>query len=129
MNTLLSLGKFKFTVSKNTWDTMKFKASYRWATFQNIGSQDVLQFDGINAPTISIDCTLYTRLAGPVESIFYELKETAAKGEPLFLIDKNGINYGRWVITSITSNNSKYNEDGVAQKSKLTLEIKGFDLC
>lgn len=124
----MSLGRYKFHVGKNAFDTIRKKSSYRWAEIEKIRNKSSLQFTGINSPTISIDCTLYAKTNKKSPALLVsEIEHEAAKGVPLGLVDLNGNYYGRWVITSISSDLSLFNKWSIPEKSTLNIELKGYD--
>lgn len=123
----MSLGEYKFTVNENAWNTIKKNASFRWAELKRLGGKSILQFMGNDSPTMSIDCTLYQENAGSPDVIFSKMLEIASEGKPLILVDLNGINYGKWVITSLANNSTQYDKWGNPHKSEFTLELKGYE--
>ena len=128
MQVLMSLGKYKFYIGKNTFDTLSKKSSYRWNEVEKIANRSSLQFGGVDCPTITLDCIIFAKLneKSPV-LLVEELENEASKGLPMVLIDSNGKNFGRWVITSISSNQSYYNKWSVPEKAAVNIELKGYD--
>lgn len=128
MQVLMSLGKYKFYIGKNSFDSLNKKSSYRWSEIEKIGNKNSLQFGGIDCPTITLDCNLFAKLNGKSPVLLVEqMEKEASKGLPMILIDSNGKNFGRWVITSISSNQSYYNKWSVPEKAAVSIELKGYD--
>ena len=128
MDVLMSLGRYKFYVGKNTFDRLSKKSTYRWNEIEKIRNKSSLQFGGVDCPTITIDCSIFAKLNGKSPDLLVaDLEGAASKGLPLVLIDANGKNFGRWVITSISSNQSFYNKWSVPEKADVSIELKGYD--
>jgi phage protein U len=124
---LLSLGQYKFEVTKTAYSSLARKSSYRWDEKTRIGERSALHFSGENNETISLKGTIYPLISGKKGSESYEdLRREASKGEPLILVDSFGKSHGKWVILGLDANESIFHRSGLAQKIGFTINLKAY---
>lgn len=126
MSILLSLGGFKFEVSKVMYDKLAKKMAYKWTEIEIIGKKSKLQYLGYSLETIDLDCSIYTSFSGKVGLDAYDELKKMAVGKSHILVDSLGKNYGRWVILSVSKNESFFLKDGLPQKIDINLQLKEF---
>ncbi len=120
---MLMLGNYRFSVDMAAYQSKARSTSYRWGKQDRLTTNPALQFVGPGDDTMSIQGFIlphYKGGLGQVES----MRQEAGKGESLLLLEGSGKVLGRWVIESITENQSTFFKDGTPKRIEFTLELR-----
>ncbi|AHF89510.1 tail protein [Opitutaceae bacterium TAV5] len=123
---ILALGTFTFSTSTAAFDTLQRVSGWEWAEQKRVGASPILQYTGPEAETITLPGTVFPLHAGAGLDQLDKLRALAAKGEPQALADGQGRSLGRWVITSITEDQSNHLPGGAPRKQTFTISITRY---
>ncbi|MFK7827943.1 MAG: phage tail protein [Oligoflexales bacterium] len=124
---LMALGQFKFEIGINAYSSLSKKTSYRWEELKTFGSSSMLHYTGRDSETLSLSGLIYGYHSGERGIKAYErLKLEAAKGIPFSLVDNEGNNHGRWVIVSLSKDESLIDRYNTPKKISFNIELKEY---
>ena len=127
MAVLMKLGPISFEVMKTAYDRISEKTTYRWTELKRIGNRSRMQYLGQDNDSLSFSGTIYPLLAGKSGLEHYKmLKDEAAKGSPLVMVDALGKVHGKWVITDLSKEESAINRDSIAQKIEFNVSLRAY---
>ena len=126
---MLALGPYRFSLNTSAYQTLKRSSEYRWPSIERIGKEPLLQAIGPGCDRIDLDGVIYPHFRGGLGQI-NAMRDSAAKQEPLMLINGLGEVLGRFVITQIEETQNTFLADGAPRKIefRLSLERSGEDL-
>ena len=123
---MLMLGEFQFGVDTAAYGELALKASYPWAKVDRLQNAPQFQAMGLEERSVSLKGVVYPAYRGAGTGQIEELREAAAKMEPLSLMAGNGRWLGRWAVRSITQTDSTFLEDGTPLKQEFSIELARF---
>lgn len=124
-DTLMDLGGFRFAVDNITYQSLKISQSFRWSTQARIQRRPAKQFVGVGEETLDFTGVMYPKNSGE-RSALTQLRDLAAEGEPLLLVDGLGLVWGLWVILSLEDNQSVFISNGLARKHSFSLQLQHY---
>ncbi|WP_053982328.1 phage tail protein [Marinagarivorans algicola] len=122
-STLLKLGSFKFSTNTAAFDRMAKKHSWRWAAQARFGNNDLLQYTGKDAATISLSGIVATHRAGVGIGRIDELVAVGNLAVPQLLVAGTGEVMGYWVVTNAEEVGTRFVAGGAARRQAFTLEL------
>ena len=125
-DTMMKLGEFKFSINTAAYQQLMRSTSYNWEAQSRVGNHDALQFTGFGEDTITLKGTIYPHWRGGTKQI-RDMRDMAAQGKPLMLVDGNGYVHGRWVITKVDERDSTFAAGGNPLKQQFTLALRYYD--
>ena len=125
-DTMMKLGDFKFSIDTAAYQNMMRSASYNWEAQQRVGNHDALQFTGFGEDAITLKGAIYPHWRAGTGQL-QAMREVAAEGKPLILVDGNGFVHGRWVITKVDERASTFVAGGNPLKQQFTLALRYYD--
>lgn len=124
----MALGAFRFSVFSAAYQGFSRAASHRWATMDRIGRAPAHQYLGPEAEEIGIEGVIfpgyeYALLGGNQLS---QMRAQAGLGQPLMLVDGLGFVWGRWVVRSVSEDQSVFMPDGAARRIGFRLQLSAY---
>jgi phage protein U len=124
---LVGLGTFRFHVPTTTVDTLNRTVSGRVANQAVIGAAPRTHLLGPDTETISISSKFYPmnyNIGG--EQLMAGLRAVCAAQIPMMMVASSGRVFGRWIIVSVTENETRFGPSGRAQEIDATLELQAY---
>ena len=127
MSATLTIGDFTFSTTTAAYDTLQRSAAWEWAEQKRVGQSPVLQYTGAETETITLPGVIHPlhQNAGPAR--LDTLRALAARGQPQPLADSKGRALGRWVIKTITEEQTALLPGGAPRKQTFTITLARYD--
>ena len=126
-----SLGKVVFTVSSNkveTFSDLKISSSASYGSHKRHCGNEIIEFTGNNADTVSFNMTLSQILGVDVAEELEKLKKYKKSGKTLkFIIGKKVIGNYRWVITNLTVTAKTYGKKSEIITAGVAVTLKEYN--
>lgn len=126
MNVMMQLGSFQFCLMTAVYQELIRKNEYKWPSQHRFGQRPSRQFVGVGDETMQLPGIIYPEYRGGFQQI-EAMRNMAARGQPLLLVDGLGKLWGRWVIESIDEKQSLFAAFGAPRKQEFTLSLARFD--
>lgn len=126
MNVMMQLGSFQFSIMTAVYQELIRKNEYKWPSQHRFGQRPSRQFVGVGDETMQLPGVIYPEYRGGFQQI-EAMRNLAARGQPLLLVDGLGKLWGRWVIESIDEKQSLFAAFGAPRKQEFTLSLARFD--
>ena len=113
----MALGDLKFEVSQNAYDTLSRRHSWRWVSRSLHGALPSLEFKGKNTGEIKLTGVIVAQSVSDIDQI-KKMVAAGDRAEPQTLISGSnalGRNWGKWVMTEFTEEQSEFISDGTPQ--------------
>ena len=125
-----SLGKVVFTVSTNkveTFSGLKISSSASYGSHKRHGGNEIIEFTGNDADTVSFNMTLSQILVKVAEELD-KLKKYKKTGKTLkFVIGKRVIGNYRWVITKLNVTEEIYGKKSELITAGVAITLKEYN--
>ncbi len=122
---MMILGNYPFSIYTATYDSLQHSTEYNWQSQQRLGRKPAQQFTGFGEETISLSGLMLPDFSGGLIQLD-AMRESAALGEPLILINGNGFVLGKWCITKISNTNSTFWANGMPRKIEFSMDLKAY---
>ena len=123
---LLALGMFLFELRTLAYDQLQRRTSWQHARAARIGARDATQYTGPGEDSISLSGTVYAEIAdGPVS--LDQLREMAADGEALPLVDGAGKVHGDFIILAVDERQAFLMADGTPRRIDFAIDLLRVD--
>ena len=122
---MLALGPYRFSLNTSAYQSLKRSSEYRWPSTPRIGKEPLLQAIGPGCDRIDLDGVIYPHFRGGLGQI-NAMRDSAAKQEPLMLINGQGNVLGRFVITQIEESQNTFLADGAPRKIEFRLSLERY---
>lgn len=119
---MMKLGSYAFSIQSAAYQSFERSTAYAWASQERMGREAALQYVGPGEDAVSLSGVVFA--AGPVQA--EAMRQEAAKGKPLLLVDGTGKIHGLWVVLSVTETGSVFFADGVARKTEFSLKLRYY---
>lgn len=126
MNVMMQLGSFQFSIMTAVYQELIRKNEYKWPSQHRFGQRPSRQFVGVGDETMQLPGVIYPEYRGGFQQI-EAMRNIAARGQPLLLVDGLGKLWGRWVIESIDEKQTLFAAFGAPRKQEFTLSLARFD--
>jgi phage protein U len=123
---MMSLGTFVFSLSTAAYQQLQRQMSWRHPTSERVGARAARQFVGPGEETIDLSGVIHAELADDLLTLDV-LRELAAEGRPLALVEGNGTVYGAYVILSINEGRTEFFSDGTPRRIDFQLQLARTD--
>lgn len=123
---MLSLGTFVFSLSTAAYQQLQRQMSWRHPTSERVGARAARQYVGPGEETIDLSGVIHAELADDLLTLDV-LRELAAEGRPLALVEGNGTVYGAYVILSINEGRTEFFSDGTPRRIDFQLQLARTD--
>lgn len=122
---MMGLGDFRFEVGTAAYQKLQRTQAFRWEKQDRIGRLPALQFTGPDLIALELEGTIYPAFRGGLGQV-PKMRELAAKGDPLDLVDGTGKVWGRYAITDVSESQSAFLSDGRPRKIDFTLKLQEY---
>ncbi|HGM4787005.1 MULTISPECIES: phage tail protein [Stenotrophomonas] len=123
---MMSLGTFVFSLSTAAYQQLQRQMSWRHPTSERVGARAARQYVGPGEETIDLSGVIHAELADDLLTLDV-LRELAAEGRPLALVEGNGMVYGAYVILSINEGRTEFFSDGTPRRIDFQLQLARTD--
>ena len=114
---MLSFGEFEFSIDTAAYNAMKRTMEWRWDEQQLIGKNDLLQYTGKGARTITLEGMAH---AGFRDGVGMDALDT------LVQVSSTGDVMGYFVATAYSDNTTSFLPGGAPKNKTFTLELKYY---
>jgi len=122
----MMLGNILFSLNTAAYQEFQRTTEHRWGSHELFGKREALQYVGPGKETISLPGVIYPSYKGGTGQID-NMREAAAKGEPLQMISAQGGLLGMWVIESIDEKQTTFAGFGIPRKQEFTLKLRCYE--
>lgn len=126
-----SLGKVVFSVSSNkveTFSGLKISSSASFGSHKRHCGNEIIEFTGNDADSISFNMTISQILGVDVEEELEKLNQYKKTGKTLkFVIGKKVIGNYRWVITKISISPKQYGKKSEIITAEVSITLKEYN--
>lgn len=123
---MMALGTFVFSLPDLAYQQLQRSAAWRHASSERVGARAARQYLGPGEETIELSGLIAPELTGSPASLD-TLREMAAEGRPLTLVDGTGVVHGAFVITGLQETRTLFFPDGAARKIEFSLSLMRVD--
>ncbi|MGY4888928.1 UNVERIFIED_CONTAM: phage tail protein [Xanthomonas axonopodis] len=123
---MMSYGTFVFALDSAAFLQLQRQMSWRHATSERVGARPASQFLGPGDDTVELSGLIAPELTGTRASLD-TLRELAADGEPLPLVDGAGVVYGPYLLQTVNETASLFFEDGTPRRIEFQLSLRRAD--
>ncbi|MDI9069980.1 phage tail protein [Xanthomonas oryzae] len=123
---MMSYGTFVFALDSAAFLQLQRQTSWRHATSERVGARPASQFLGPGDDTVELSGLIAPELTGTRASLD-TLRELAADGEPLPLVDGAGVVYGPYLLLTVNETASLFFEDGTPRRIEFQLSLRRAD--
>ncbi|MGV7167417.1 phage tail protein [Xanthomonas axonopodis pv. cajani] len=123
---MMSYGTFVFSLDSAAFLQLQRQMSWRHASSERVGARAASQFLGPGDDTIDLSGLIAPELTGTRASLD-TLRELAADGEPLPLVDGTGVVHGPYLLLAINETASLFFEDGTPRRIEFQLSLRRAD--
>jgi uncharacterized protein len=123
---LATLGLFTFELKTAPFAAYDRKTAQRWPEQNRVGKPPALQHTGAADDDMTLTGAIVPELTGNRAKTLDVLRDMAGKGKAWSLIDGEGINRGRWVITEVSERGGAFTSIGQPRKMDFTLSLKRY---
>lgn len=120
---MMALGTFAFGMDTATYQQLQRSMSWRYGSSDRIGARPARQYLGPGDDTVRLSGVLAPEITGDPASLAV-LREMAADGKALPLVDGNGRVYGAYAITSIEETQAYFFPDGTPRRIEFALTLE-----
>lgn len=127
---MMRLGKYKFSVSSATFDSLKFNSSYRWQKHETHSKSELppMQYLGQGENRLDLEGVIYPSMVENGLQQVELMRQEAESGEPLSLVFANGniglgSVLGNYCIESISEQRTLFTRDGLPREIKFNLSL------
>ncbi|XPV77923.1 MAG: phage tail protein [Desulfovibrio sp.] len=122
---MMKLGPLTFSLSTAAYESFQKNTAYRWESQSRFNNGPALQFCGHGEESVTLPGVIYPHFQGGLEQID-QMREVAAEGNPLLMVDGKGKLHGKWVIVSITEKQTVFFSNGTPRKMEFSLKLKRY---
>ncbi|ASX25860.1 phage tail protein [Candidatus Williamhamiltonella defendens] len=120
---MLMLGEYRFRLDTAAYQSKTRSTSYCWGKQARLTTEPAWQYIGPGDDSLSIQGVIFPHDKGGLGQMD-SLRQEAEKGESLLLLEGSGKVLGRWVIESISENQSIFFKDGTPRRIGFTLQLR-----
>lgn len=124
---MMRLGPFVFAIPTFSVESMSHEVSGRVAEQAVLGAPPPTHLLGPGGETRSLSSTFYPfHMNGGGLAQLAAVKEACRKQIPMMLVSLSGLVMDRWVIESVSNEESQYHPNGMPQSVTVTLNLKKY---
>lgn len=123
--TMMALGEFRFALNTATYEKLTHAQAFRWPAQERVGVRPARQFVGQGDETLEFSGVVYPAFRGGLAQV-EQMREQAARGQPLLLVDGLGKVWGLWVVLEIREDATVFLPNGVARKQSFQLRLSHY---
>lgn len=123
---MMRLGEYSFGIDTAAYQQLSRVTRYRWASQARVGHNDALQYTGRGEDQITLTGRIYPGWRGGAGQV-RDMRDQAAAGRPMILVDGSGMVHGRWVIESIEEQSDTFAPGGAPRRQQFSLQMRFYD--
>lgn len=123
---MMSFGTFVFSLGTAAFQQLQRQQQWRFGSNERIGASAALQFLGPGEETIELSGLIAPEFTGERASLD-TLRELAALGQQLPLVDGTGTVYGSYVIVGLNETGTLFFRDGIPRRIEFQLSLRRAD--
>ncbi|MBA0289207.1 oxidoreductase [Stenotrophomonas maltophilia] len=123
---MMSLGTFVFSLQTAAYQQLQRQMSWRHPASERVGVLAARQYLGPGEETIDLSGVIHAEMTDDLLTLDV-LRELAADGRPLALVEGNGTVYGGYVILSINEGRTEFFADGTPRRIDFQLQLARID--
>lgn len=120
---MMTLGTFAFGMDTAPYQQLQRSMTWRYGASERVGARAARQYLGPGEDTVRISGVLAPEITGDPASLDV-LREMAADGEPLPLVDGRGRVYGAYTITAIEETSAYLFADGTPRRIEFAITLE-----
>ena len=125
MDTLMALGGYRFAVNTAAFNELQRLDRYRWPTQALVGSYPAAQFVGFESPEVTLKGVVFPHWNGGIQQI-ENMRNEAAAGDPLELVDGLGRVWGMWSIVAIRETQGAHLDNSAPRRQAFEIQLQYF---
>lgn len=129
MSVQMIVGDYPFSISNAEYSKLRRSQSWRWVERKRLNRKPALQYQGPNAPVVTLAGTIHVLTTDQLEQPQL-MQVEADTGEPLVMLASNDAlkaSYlGRWVITGLTFDETDLQGDGTPETIEFEMTLKEY---
>lgn len=125
MEVMMQLGGYQFGLNTAAFQELNRSTDFRWPSQDVFEGEPVLQFVGPGKDTITLPGVIYPEFWGGTGQV-ETLRNLAAQGKPLELVDGRGNIYGLYSITNVQERQSIFAGAGVPLRQEFTVTLERY---
>ncbi len=122
---MVALGAYRFATNTEGREQLSRVTEYRWMPQERVGQRPSLQFLGVGEDTITISGAIYPTFKGGLYQID-GMRDDAARGKPMRLIDGTGSYFDKWVIVSVSDDRTLFDADNNPRKIEFQIALSHY---
>lgn len=122
---MMALGDYRFSIDTSAYQALQRSTAYRWPAQERLGRSPALQFLGPGEDRITLAGTIFPHFRGGIGQLD-RIREEAARGAPLLLVDGRGNVHGRFVIERVGETQSIFFADGTPRRIEFQIELSRY---
>lgn len=124
--TMIKLGAYVFSLDTAAYQQLTRATAYRWQAVERFNQLAALQFTGPGEDSITLNGVILPVFKGGLGQL-NAMREEAAKGEPMLMVDGRGYVHGRWVIMSVNETQKNFERNGAPLQIDFSLRLRKYD--
>lgn len=122
---MMQLGEFQFSIGTAAYQSLDRKTQYSWQSQDRINQHKAWQYSARPDESLQFEGIIYPNYKGGHKQIA-ALRQQAALGAPLMMVDAMGAVHGEWIIVSINETQTQFDSLGSPLKKRFQLELKRY---
>jgi len=122
---MMGLGTFRFSLNTAAYQSFDRTDTYPWVEQNRLGRKPAMQLPSDGATEITLEGVIYPDWRGGAAQIG-QMRQAAARREPLMLVSGTGRIFGLYVILTIQEKASIFKATGAPRKQEFTLTLKEY---
>jgi phage protein U len=122
---MLQLGEFQFSVGTAAYQSLERKTQYPWQSQDRINQHKAWQYGAKPDESLQLEGIIYPQYKGGDKQVD-ALRQQAAQGKPLMMVDALGKVHGEWIIVSLNEKQTQFNTLAAPLKQSFQLELKRY---
>lgn len=123
---MMCLGNFVFELGSMAFQELQRQTEWKHPTTSRVGARDAHQFTGPGEDSLNLSGWFSPSVAGNPQS-FDDLRALGDAGEAYVLVDGAGKVYGAYAITTLSENQSHFDEHGQAKRFDFAIKLTKVD--
>lgn len=122
---MMGLGDYRFEIGTAAYQQLARWQEFRWQQQDRIGRHPAMQYTGPGLITVDLAGVIYPAFRGGLGQCA-AMRDSAARGEPLDLVDGSGKVWGAYVINDVSETETTFFADGQPRKIEFTLMLTQY---
>lgn len=125
---MIALGDYRFSMSTAAFQRLSRTSEWRWPSQEVIGARPKKQYVGPGEDRIELSGEVYPSYRPQRQGLAQVayMRQEAARGEPLLMVDGTGRVWGLFVIESVTEDQTVFFSDGTPRKIEFSVSLSAY---